>query len=231
MFCKHPEKFFPYTYIELVDFRQAPSVGAFTEFTFQGPVQHQIRQFLDHMRVNVLVEVVIKVNHQAEALRPWSYPLRVIEEAIANYIFHRDYSVREPIKVFIQTDHIRFQNSGSPDQFIKTEDFQTGRVKPKRYRNRRLGDFLKELDLTEGHATGIRLTLDEMAANCSPIPKFVTDEERSFLEVDLPVHPELLKSPLQRMTNQAESSPISDVFKKISFPVPLTRNEITELKA
>ena len=194
LFCEHPDKFFPYTYIELIDFRQATGDRAFSEFTFRGPVQQQIRQFLDHMRVNVLVEVVIKVNYQAEALRPWTYPLRAVEEAIANCIFHRDYSVREPIKVFVHPDHIRFQNSGGPDRFIKPEDFQTGRVKPKRYRNRRLGDFLKELDLTEGHATGIRLILDEMAANGSLAPVFTFDDERSFFEVELPIHPEFVRA-------------------------------------
>lgn len=212
LFCEYPEKFFPYTYIELIDFRQATGDRAFSEFTFRGPVQHQIRQFLDHMRVNVLVEVIIKVNYQAEALRPWSYPLRAVEEAIANCIFHRDYSVREPIKVFLHTDHIRFQNSGGPDRFIKPEDFQTGRVKPKRYRNRRLGDFLKELDLTEGHATGIRLILDEMAANGSSAPTFTFDDERSFFEVELPLHPEFLR--VEPPTKQVVLIPKTAVDRK-----------------
>lgn len=189
LFCEYPEKFFPYTYIELVDFQNASGDKAFTEYTFRGPVQSQIRQLLDKLRTLVLAEMVIKVKYQAEALRPWSYPVRAVEEAIANCIFHRDYSVREPVKVFLETDRLLFQNSGGPDRFIKPEDFQTGRVKPKRYRNRRLGDFLKELDLTEGHATGIRLILNEMAANGSPAPTFETDEERSFFAVELTLHP------------------------------------------
>lgn len=193
LFCEYPEKFFPYTYIELIDFREASGDKALTEYTFRGPVQYQIRQFMDKLRTLVLAELVIKVTYQSESLRPWSYPVRAVEEAIANCIFHRDYTVREPVKVFLHPDHMRFQNSGGPDRFIKPEDFQTGRVKPKRYRNRRLGDFLKELDLTEGHATGIRLILDEMAANGSPKPTFETDEERSFFEVELPIHPEFLK--------------------------------------
>jgi predicted transcriptional regulator len=32
-----------------------------------------------------------------------------------------------------------------------------GRAIPKRYRNRRLGDFLKEIDLTQGRATGLAM--------------------------------------------------------------------------
>lgn len=197
LFCDQPEQFFPYSYIELIHFRQGPGDSQFNETRFTGPVQQQIRQFLDYIQSNILTEKVIKRDDRAEALRVFNYPLPVLEEAIANCIFHRDYSVREPIKVFIEATSIRLQNSGGPDRSIKPEDFQTGRIKPKRYRNRRLGDFLKELDLTEGHATGIRLMLDKMVANGSPAPQFETDEERSFFEVEFIIHPEFMQNEKQ----------------------------------
>ncbi|TVP44708.1 MAG: hypothetical protein EA341_16325 [Mongoliibacter sp.] len=59
---------------------------------------------------------------------------------------------------------------------------------PRRYRNRRLGDFLKELDLTEGKATGIPTIIKAMKNNGSPSPEFHTDEDRSFFHVVLPIH-------------------------------------------
>lgn len=58
----------------------------------------------------------------------------------------------------------------------------------RRYRNRRIGEFLKELDLTEGRATGIPKILKVMAANGSPPPLFETDDERSSFVIRLPVH-------------------------------------------
>jgi len=189
LFCNTPETFFPYTYIELVHFRRNPGDREFNETRFTGPVQEQIRQFIDYLKSNILTEKVIKHPDRAEATRLFNYPLAALEEAIANCIYHRDYTVREPVKVFIEADHIRMQNLGGPDRAIRAEDFQTGRVRPKRYRNRRLGDFMKALDLTEGHATGIKLILDEMAANGSPTPRFDFDEERSYFEVELPIHP------------------------------------------
>ena len=216
LFCETPEKFFPYTYIELVHFRGNPGDRDFRETRFMGPVQYQIRQLLDYLKGNILTEKVIKHPDRAEATRLFNYPLAALEEAIANCIYHRDYTVREPVKVFIEADHIRLQNSGGPDRAIKSEDFQTGRVRPKRYRNRRLGDFMKGLDLTEGHATGIRLILDTMAFNGSTAPVFNFDEERSFFEVELPIHPEFLKSP------------IADILERNSFPIPLTEGEQTE---
>jgi ATP-dependent DNA helicase RecG len=55
-----------------------------------------------------------------------------------------------------------------PDRSIRLEDFPAGRAVSRRYRNRRIGEFLKELDLTEGRSTGIPKILKVVAANGSP---------------------------------------------------------------
>ena len=52
-----------------------------------------------------------------------------------------------------------------------------------------MGDFLKEPDLTEGKATGIPTIRNSMKMNGSPMPEFITDEERSFFQVNVPIHP------------------------------------------
>jgi len=57
------------------------------------------------------------------------------------------------------------------------------------YRNRRIGDFLKELNLTEGKATGFPIIRAEMAKNGSPAPVFYVDDERTLFLVTLPCHP------------------------------------------
>ena len=45
-------------------------------------------------------------------------------------------------------------------------------------RNRRIGDFLKELDLTEGRGTGFPTIYREMEKNGSPKPIFETDVQK-----------------------------------------------------
>ncbi|MFN7679786.1 MAG: ATP-binding protein [Planctomyces sp.] len=52
------------------------------------------------------------------------------------------------------------------------------RLVARRYRNRRIGNFLKELDLTEGRCTGIPTRRSAMTENGSPPPGFATDEAR-----------------------------------------------------
>lgn len=53
---------------------------------------------------------------------------------------------------------------------------------------RRLGDFLKELKLTEGHATGLPAMRKAMHQNGSPAPVFDFDEELTWFQVMLPIH-------------------------------------------
>ena len=61
-------------------------------------------------------------------------------------------------------------------------------MRSRRYRNRRIGEFLKELDLTEGRSTGIPKILRAMKANGSPAPEFESDEDRTHFLIRLPIH-------------------------------------------
>ena len=61
-------------------------------------------------------------------------------------------------------------------------------LKSRRYRNRRLGDFLKELDLTEGRSTGVPTIQEKLAANGSPRATFETTEDRLTFLIHIPVH-------------------------------------------
>ena len=63
-------------------------------------------------------------------------------------------------------------------------------LKSRRYRNRRLGDFLKELDLTEGRSTGVPTIQAKLAENGSPRAIFETTDDRLTFLVTIPVHEE-----------------------------------------
>lgn len=83
---------------------------------------------------------------------------------------------------------------GGADRTISSEDLQNCRLVSRRYRNRRIGDFLKELKLVEGRNTGIPTILAAMQANGSERPRFETDEERTYFTVVLPVHKSFLNA-------------------------------------
>lgn len=64
------------------------------------------------------------------------------------------------------------------------------RIIARDYRNRRIGDFLKELSLTEGRGTGIPKIRLAMKQNGSPAPVFETDKKNTYFLTTLPIQPE-----------------------------------------
>jgi len=88
--------------------------------------------------------------------RFWNCPRVAIEEAIFNAVYHRSYEEREPIEVRISPEDLVVLSFPGPDRSVRMEDLRAGRAVSRRYRNRRIGEFLKELDLTEGRSTCAR---------------------------------------------------------------------------
>ena len=90
------------------------------------------------------------------------------------------------------------------------------------YRNRWVGDFLKELQLTEDRGTGIPTMRRVMEHNGSPLPQLETDEPCSYFPTTLPVHPTF------------EDNEVSDQVDPLVFKVveacqtPASRAEILE---
>jgi len=79
-----------------------------------------------------------------------------------------------------------------PDRSVQLQQLQGGHARPRRYRNRRIGEFLKELKFTEGRATGIPKIMRAMQRNDSPPAEFEFDEDHSYFLVRLPIHPAAL---------------------------------------
>lgn len=163
------------------------------EDIFKGPLDHQLRSALRHIRNTYITERVIKILGKAEANRFFNYPYEAIEEALVNAVYHRSYEIREPIEVRINRECIRVVSHPGVDPSVSMEDVKSGRMVTRRYRNRRIGEFLKELDMTEGRGTGIPKMRRVLKANGSPEPTFFTDESRMSFYTEIKIHPEFLK--------------------------------------
>lgn len=201
-FNDKPERFFPATQIDVVWFPDGAGGDQFEEKEFKGPLGRMTREALDYIRRNYLKETVVKHPDRAEADRHWNFPYAAIEEALVNAVYHRSYEIREPVEVRITREELVILSFPGPDRSIKMETLRQGKAVSRRYRNRRIGEFLKELELTEGRSTGIPKMLRVMAENGSPAPEFETDEDRTHYLVRLPVHAdadwqELAKAPVE----------------------------------
>ena len=193
-FSMEPDKFMPYAQIDVVEFPEGVGGDQIIEKIFKGPLHYQLREALQYIRNTVITEKIIKYPDRAEADRFYNYPYAAIEEALANAVYHKAYDVREPIEVRIEKDKIEIISHPGPDRSVTIEGLKSFRVTSRRYRNRRIGEFLKELHLTEGRNTGFGKILRALKDNGSPLPEFETDEEHSYFISRIFIHEEFKAS-------------------------------------
>ena len=179
-FSMEPEKYIPCAQIDVVEFPDGVGGDQIEEKTFKGPLHQQLREALRYIQNAIIKERVVKHPDRAEADRFFNYPYAAIEESLANAVYHKAYDVREPIEVRVEKDKIEILSFPGPDRSVTVEALKSYNVFVRRYRNRRIGDFLKELHLTEGRNTGFRKILNALEKNGSPLPEFITDEDHSF---------------------------------------------------
>ena len=193
-FNERPDNFFRYARIEVVD-KPDPTGEGMTERLFTGPLDKQLRDALAYIGNYIISEKVFKHPDRAEAERVYNYPYRAVEEALSNAVYHKSYQIGEPVTVMVTPEKMEITSAPGPDRSITDEDLRNRRMVARRCRNRRIGDFLKELRMVEGRNTGIPTILKAMSANGSPLPVFETDGARSYLTVILPVQGRFLERP------------------------------------
>tara|TARA_B100001109_G_C18861165_1_gene474049 strand:+ start:1473 stop:3080 length:1608 start_codon:yes stop_codon:yes gene_type:complete len=186
-FSENPEHFFERTWIEVVH-HQDKSGKKYSEKYFKGPIQNQLRDTLSYFKSNVISESVIKSSDKAESDRFYNFPFEAIEEALSNAVYHKSYELGSPIEVQIFPDEITILSHPAPVPPVNNEVLSNQkRIIAREYRNRRIGDFLKELKLTEGRGTGLPSIYSSLEANGSPEPSFKTDDA-SYVLVTIPAH-------------------------------------------
>lgn len=192
-FNSNPEKFFYKSNIEVVKFSDNEGADEFVEKVFSGPLHKQIENALEYIDSNILHEKVEKVDGQAESLRNFNFPFGAIEEALVNAVYHKSYQEQQSVEVRVYPNRIHILNYPGPLPPINKDSMAKGKFNARRYRNPRMGDFLKELGLAEARGTGVPKIKREMKNNGSPEPIFETDDDSSYFEVTLPVHESFIK--------------------------------------
>lgn len=196
MFCDYPEKFFPVTQVDIVHFPEGSienpdmmiEVPAIT-----GPVPKIISDVLSYLRTNVIKQRITKPTDTEKSVKVFNYPYQAFEEAVVNALYHRDYREREPVEITIEPTHVDILSYAGPDRSISAEAIKAARkLKARRYRNRRLGDFLKELGLTEGRATGIPTIQKHLKLNGNRPAVIETDDNRTYFLLTIPCREDMI---------------------------------------
>jgi len=183
-----PHEFFSQAQIDVVEFKDDAG-DRFVEKIFRGPLRQQVVSALTYINNTFLVETVQKVPDRAEAIRYFNYPYVAIKEALVNAVYHKSYEIPEPVEVRIEVDRIEILSFPGPLPPLDKDNLMKEIVTSIKYRNRRIGELLKKLHLTEGRNTGFRKIRNAMKRNGSPEPIFKTDDDRSYFITVLPIHP------------------------------------------
>ena len=215
-FNENPSQFFLQTQIDVVHFPDGPGADSFTEKIFKGSLHIMLQNALSHIRSMVIEEKVIKHPDRPEADRFFNYPFPAIEEVLCNAVYHRSYEIREPIEVRVLPDSFTIGSFPGPDRSIRNQELREFRFLSRRYRNRRVGEFLKELEMTEGRGTGIPKMLREIRENGSPDPIFHTDHDRSFFLVELPIHPVFAEALTKKAAAEVTAEVTAEVKRLVS---------------
>ncbi len=152
-----------------------------------------MRDALQFIENTIITKKVVKYPDKAESDWIYNYPYAAIEEALTNAVYHRAYDVREPIEVRIEKEMIEIVSFPGSDRSVTREGLKRYKVSNRCYRNRRIGDILKELYLTKGRNTEFGKILRALFENGSSNPEFETDDDHSYFISRLFVHESFLK--------------------------------------
>ncbi len=192
LFAADPTRWFRGATIEVVQFAADSWGDLQEERVFGGGLVDQLRDCLNYLE-NLSVSHLQKQRDRSQ-VRGWvSYPLPALREVLVNAAYHRGYDIDqpEPVKVYLFPDRVEVISYPGPKPGIEARHLVAGaRVRPVPARNRRIGEFLKDLRLAEGRLTGVPKVFRAMEDNGSPPPGFDFDEGRTYFRATLPAHPE-----------------------------------------
>ena len=192
LFSRNPAQWFRGAEIEVVQFAADRAGNVQEERTFGGGLVDQLCDCLNYLS-NLTVGHLHKLPDRPRARRWVNYPLPALREALVNAVYHRSYDVDqpEPTKVYLHPDRVEVISYPGPVPGIEPEDLiAAARARAVPARNRRIGEYLKELGFAEGRLTGLPKIFRAMRDNGSPPPLFEFDSHRTFFQVTLPAHPE-----------------------------------------
>ena len=190
-FADDPARWFPGARIDVVEFPDGPAGDVLRERIFRGGLADQLRGCLRHLE-GLIPTHVRKEPDRFRATRWVDYPLRAVREALVNAVYHRSYQpdAPDPTKVHLYPDRLEITSYPGPAPGIEPRHLTPEATVPAvPARNRRIGEFLKELDLAEGRLTGLAKIFRAMEQNGSPPPRFDFDVQRTWFRAALPIHP------------------------------------------
>lgn len=233
MFSRKPSAFFKGCKTNLITIENEEHSKLSTK-AFEGPIHIQIRDILNYLNIELIRKYVRKSTVQAESNEFYNYPYQALEEGVVNALYHCGYDDTEPIEIRIVSygsdRRIEIHSYPGPMPPIDEQSLVELKITSRRYRNIRIGEFLKNLKLAEEFATGIPSIVKSLAQNGSPLPILSTDKDRTYFLLTIKIHPD---TPIDKDSSATEvdRTPLSNIQQQILDAItkePSTNEELSK---
>ena len=135
-------------------------------------------------------------------------------------------SIENILNENIVENRIHIVSYPGPDRSISEKSIEDKNMIARKYRNRRIGEFLKELKLTEGRNTGIPKIKRALKNNGSKEPEFETNETRDYFITTIFMHEGFENKILNKMKT---SNKILIYLQKNEYITTATASELLGL--
>lgn len=166
-------------HIDLRAYEDDETISYIRRDTIVGPVQRQVEIALELILRDVGTEIVVTGAHRHDVPR---LPRRVVREAVANAVAHRDYSIdRSPTVIEIRPSAVTVQSPGGLLPPVTIDSLREAQAP----RNHVLIDVLRRFGLAEDSGQGIDIIQDGMRSELLDEPTF--SEQHDAFTVRLPL--------------------------------------------
>ena len=194
MFSRSPEKFIPYSYVELIH-KSASGESVMSSKEFRGPIWKQLRNAMDEINNAYLKSLTLRVKDDLRSETIYNYPYSAVEELLTNAIVHKNYENPRSVQVYVYDDSIVITNYNKPIPPITIQDLNTKDSFPNRmYENPSIREMFRSLDLIESFGSGVGKAKRAMVENGSDgIHYQEYDENIDITSVMIPISTKYLQ--------------------------------------
>ena len=172
-FGKEPQKWLGGAYIQFLRCPGTDIVSAAKALDHKqihGTVFQQIAEIEALMKVHTQTSAIIGEERRVDT---HSYPLVALQQAIRNAVLHRSYEgTNAPVQCYWFADRVEIRSPGGPYGKITADNFGEEGITD--YRNRKLAEAMRSVELIERFGFGMGAIRRSMKRNGNPEPEFRT---------------------------------------------------------
>ncbi len=155
MFAKRPDYFIPYSYVEIIT-DTLGSKNRMEAKDFKGPIWKQYYAALKYIDDTFIRTITLRDDNVARNEKVSNFPIKAVEELLANAIVHKNYEEGKTIQVYVTNKEINIINYNKPLPPITLEDLNSKTIFMERdATNPEIRDMFKSLGIIESYGTGV----------------------------------------------------------------------------